>query len=141
MARRARSTVIAEPRGSANDPRVRRVPVHSRALLSFWVGHSDPLPTSVPAGAVVWVHPRKGAPEEQLRLAERHFLAVGAERVVVLPRDAEDAALPAEAGSPAPSHDAASIREAVAELVAELPEAVREPAGARVERLLSEAGL
>lgn len=138
MARRPRSSVSAEPRGSADDPRVRRVPIPARRLVVVgpggWFGLNEI------QGAIVWLKPGDHSDQELVDGAE-NLRKEGAARVIVLPRDAEDAVLPAEAGSPAPSHDAASIREAVAELVAELPEAVREPAGARVERLLSEAGL
>lgn len=140
MARRPRSSAPAmETRVSIGDPRVTFVPVpNARKLVVI----EDRLPIPEEAfqiGALVWIKPQPGSSEATL--ADLKARLSGAAAVRVLPGSPEVAALPAAAGSPAPTSDVSEVRPVVAELVAELPEALREGVAASCDRYLSEAGL
>jgi hypothetical protein len=132
-----------EPRGS-KDPRVEFVPVpNSRALIVGRADNSGAFSTAMSGpyqGAIVWIQPCD-ASDQAVASAVECATREGAARVLVLPRDAEDVDLPANAGSPSPTSDVSEVRPVVAELVADLPEELREDVAAFVERELSEAGL
>lgn len=124
-----------EPRGS-KDPRVQFVPVpNARRLI---VGDADDFKATVKQGDIVWLRLSPG--DEGLETFVQVLTDAGA-IVRVLPRDTEDADLPAAAGTAAPTSDVSEVRPVVAELVSELPEELRGDVAAFVERELSEAGL
>ncbi len=142
MARRPRSSAPAmEPRGSI-DPRVQFVPVPNarRLIRAICDEHGGVDYTDGPLeGSLVWLDPRQHS-AEAVATAARALECHGA-TVRVLPREAEDAPLPSTAGTPAPLSDVSEVRPVVAELIAELPEALRAPVTECVEGLLASAGL
>lgn len=140
MARKPRSVAPAmEPRGSITDPRVRFVPTpEARQLLVIEDGAAFRFPEPGFRGAFVWVRDAEGFASEPFR---KDALFACAAAVRVLPREAEDAPLPALAGSPAAVSGPSEVRPVVVELLAELPEALREDASAFVERHLASSGL
>ena len=140
MARLRSRRPTRESRDSiAADPRVRFEPVPGpRQLLVI----GDPLAFRFPEfdfmGALVWVQDVEGFDPEKFK-REAEFACAHA--VKVLPREAEAAPLPSSAGSPSLESGPSAVRPVVAELLAELPEAVRAAASEVVERKLSEHGL
>lgn len=143
MARRPIAKAPMEPRGSIVDERVQLVPVSARSLFILQGGLWQPrAPTGDPElmSAIVWLKPMPGSTDrenEQIAALVREKGTV----VRVLPRDAEDVDVPAEAGAPSPLSDVSEVRPVVAELVSELPEELRSLVGDFVEDRLSEAGI
>ncbi len=140
MARRPRSTASApmEPRGSIADSRVTFVPIpYARKLMHVCIHevHLDQLD-----GAIVWIVPGEGDTPELLERARADF-AHHAVAVRVLPGATEAAVLPAEAGEASTLSDVSEVRPVVAELVGELPKALRDDVGDYCDILLSNAGL
>ncbi len=141
---------MMESRGSIGNHRVTFVPVpnarylvratcsNEQGSVSF-EGGTAPTRESLD-GAIVWLDPWDVS-DLGVASAVALLKANGVSAVRVLPRETEDAQLPAAAGSPAPNSDVSEVRPVVAELVAELPEALREGVSAACERYLSEAGL
>ncbi len=138
MARRPRTSVPMEPRGSIADPRVTFIPVpDARKLMSVYLHEVNPDELD---GAIVWIVPCPGDTPDLLERARADF-AHHAHAVRVLPLAVEDAVLPAEAGEASPFSDVSEVRPVVAELVAELPEALRSDVDGYCEVLLANAGL
>lgn len=140
MARRPIDKAPMEPRGSIVDPRVMLVPVPNARRLVV-VDDLAAVPASAFAAAIVWIRPSAGVSDQQLIQVAEVIAAAGALCVRMLPRDAEDVDVPADAGSPALLSHVSEVRPVVAELLAELPEELSAAVGEFVEDRLSEAGL
>lgn len=90
--------------------------------------------------AIVWILPCPGDTPALLERARADF-ATHAAAVRVLPLPTEDASIPADAGTPSQLSDVSEVRPVVAELIAELPQELRDSVAAYVEDKLSEVGL
>ncbi len=129
-----------EPRGS-KDPRVQFVEIPGARRLHVFNGREQVIQSSHVAWSIVWFKPDRGMSDVELAVCLDLLASWNPLRVLVLPRDAEDVDLPADAGTPAPLSDVSEVRPVVAELIAELPEELRDDVAAFVEQELSEANL
>lgn len=119
------------------DPRAHFVALpHPRTLMVCRVEVEQP---KVFEQAIIWIEPGSlpAATVEKIAVDYRFAGAT----VRVLPRDAEADPVPSSAGAPAAVSGPDGVRQVVAELIAELPEATRAAASEFVERHLSKVGL
>jgi hypothetical protein len=124
------------------DHRVERVPVPlSRDIVLIEDLATYQFPTAGFQGAFVWARPGKLS-DLQIEQFKKNAKFAGASTVHILPREAEDAPLPTDAGADlAPLSDVSEVRPVVAELVSELAEGLRVPVAEYIETLFANVRL
>ena len=128
-------------RKEMNKPRIRRVPVDARALVTedFKELTSGTGAATRAEGAIVRLKPGPDVPDDVVEAARHRWLDAGAARVVVVPAS-KGKVLPEEAAAraQAPSR---TVREVVGALVDESNTGDRDALRGLVERTMAEEGL